>query len=113
MLFTVSARQRCAARPDALVHAAPYSRIPAPALTGCLPGGLSSPFASVQHDDAITPTTYQVMQAILKGKQSRNGCPAVATMFTTFQDTGAWELPRALDPGCQPCRGGRPLAGGG
>lgn len=44
--------------------------------------------ASLQHDDAIKEDTHELMRSVTDGVVA-NGCPAVATMFTTSQGTGA------------------------
>ena len=57
-----------------------------PALrTTCSPG--------LQHDDGIKDVTYEAMRAVTDGRQSLNGCPAVATMFTTSALTGTLPAP--------------------
>jgi hypothetical protein len=42
----------------------------------------------LQHDDALTQATYDAMTYVTDGRSSVNGCPAVATYFTTSTNTG-------------------------
>ncbi|KAL4425399.1 hypothetical protein ABPG75_009415 [Micractinium tetrahymenae] len=52
-------------------------------------------FILFTHDDAITPTAAAAFQAILNGRRSADGCPAVATLFTLARGTDC-ELLRGL-----------------
>lgn len=44
-------------------------------------------FILFTHDDAITPSAEAAFRAILDGRRSANGCPAVATLFTLARGT--------------------------
>ncbi|KAI3430406.1 hypothetical protein D9Q98_005001 [Chlorella vulgaris] len=44
-------------------------------------------FVLFTHDDALTRTTYDLMTSVTNGRRSLNGCPAVATYFTTAAGT--------------------------
>ncbi|KAL4446727.1 hypothetical protein ABPG77_007971 [Micractinium sp. CCAP 211/92] len=63
------------------------------------PGGLrpseTPQFILLTHDDAITPTAAAAFRAILGGRSSADGCPAVATLFTLARGTDC-ELLRRL-----------------
>ncbi|PSC73088.1 Polysaccharide deacetylase domain-containing [Micractinium conductrix] len=52
------------------------------------PGGLDPSqvpmFVLFTHDDAVTEATHEAMRAVTDGRASLDGCPAVATMFTTI-----------------------------
>jgi len=49
-----------------------------------------STLINMQHDDAVTSTTHELMKEVTDGRQSLNGCPAAATMFTTVSGNGEW-----------------------
>ncbi|KAL4448990.1 hypothetical protein ABPG77_007707 [Micractinium sp. CCAP 211/92] len=55
------------------------------------PGGLTPDqtpqFILFTHDDALRENTYEAMLEVTEGRQSLNGCPATATMFTTTRGT--------------------------
>lgn len=55
------------------------------------PGGLAPDqtpqFILFTHDDALRENTYEAMLEVTEGRQSLNGCPATATMFTTTRGT--------------------------
>ncbi|KAL4422675.1 hypothetical protein ABPG75_008872 [Micractinium tetrahymenae] len=55
------------------------------------PGGLTPDqtpqFILFTHDDALRENTYEAMLAVTEGRQSLDGCPATATLFTTTRGT--------------------------
>lgn len=71
----VAASQQAVPRERSLLH------LPTHVRHACLPA------CGVQHDDAVTSQTFDLMTSITDGKQA-NGCPLVATMFVLSQGTG-------------------------
>ncbi|PRW05840.1 hypothetical protein C2E21_9462 [Chlorella sorokiniana] len=60
---------------------------PSTAAPGNLPTASVPQFVLFTHDDSVLQTTYDDMTSITNGRQSSNGCPAVATMFVTTLNT--------------------------